>query len=475
MRNAFELAEIDLKSMINPKRPSFFERVRRIFARPPSELKTITYRGGTPPQLSAMIRRNGQYYTGRLPWDMFDKIRVHPIVKLGLVVKAAPIITALREVKVRCEDPKIAAFIKDVFVAPLLLSLADTSVMMSYIFGVCPLEKVWEVREVRVSYTADDGSEAVAWDGPALVYKKFVFVHPRSVEKFNIDPDNNSFDGFEQKKSPADTKNRLVPAWKAFVYINRQLFGGFWGESELEDIYPYWYYEEFFRALQSDYLRFSAIPPIVGYAPPGKRVDDDGNEVDNMEYAGSILEKAWESLVIILPFELDDSGKQQAWSYKELSVGSHSDIYTKAIEELDVMILRGLIVPERTVTQNMAAVGSYNQAEQHAERMLDAAKLETDRLLEYINEYAIPQLIEDNFGAGSAQCTLFSGAISETLKVKLHSVLVTLLQNDKDGRLSRQVAFADLLDYLNIPYRRVSDDLPAPTEPPVDPASPDGE
>lgn len=480
--NVFDLAKIDLGRMMSPATEnSSWSRwlYRRVFGRPPAKLSTITYRGRKPPALMATITKNGQYYTGKLPWDMLDKIRVHPIVKLGLIVKSAPIITALREVKIKCEDPKIAAFVKAAFVDRILLQIADQSILMSYIYGVSPQEKVWKSDFVRAVYTDESGVEATAWDGPALIYDKFAFCHPASIDRFIVDPDNNSFDGFVQIP-PTGKAEKPVPSDKAFVYPNRPLFGGFWGESELEDIYPYWYYEELFRALQSDFLRFNAIPPIIGYAPPGTRTDDDGNEVDNMEYAGQILERAWESLVVILPFELDDSGRQQSWSYKEMNVGNHSDIYTKGIEELDVMILRGLVVPERTVTQNAAAVGSYNQAEAHAERMLDAGKLETDRILEYINKYAIPQLVEDNFGAEAPACTLYSTGVSEALKGKLHTVVITLLQNDSDGRLARQVAFAELLDYLNIPFKRISDEkldeltakpeaAPSPVDAPVEP------
>ena len=60
--------------------------------------------------------------------------------------------------------------------------------------------------------------------------------------------------------------------------------------------------------------------------------------------------------------------------------------------------------------------------------------------------------MEDNYGANSPPCKLRVQAFSEQLKEKLHNIVITLLQNDREGVLGRQVAFTRLLDQLNIPY-----------------------
>ena len=118
-------------------------------------------------------------------------------------------------------------------------------------------------------------------------------------------------------------------------------------------------------------------------------VYNEDDEVDNLTFAGEVLQAALESLVVVLPYEVDDRGNNQ-WGYKEMVMGNVSDVYTKGIEELEVGMLRGLVVPERTVTQNMAAVGSYNQAQIHSERMLDAAKMDVDNFLDDCNSYCVP-------------------------------------------------------------------------------------
>jgi hypothetical protein len=256
-------------------------------------------------------------------------------------------------------------------------------------------------------------------------------------------------------------KEISLDAWKTFVYVNRPLFSGLWGESELRDVYPHWYYSEFFRALWADYLRFKAVPPIIAYAPSKVSVDEDGNEVDSMKQAGEILQRAFDNLVVVLPADLDEKGNH-AYSYAELQIGDHGDVFSKAIEDLDVQILRGLVVPERTVTQDRAAVGSYNQAAVHEERMLDAGKMEVDAFCLSVNKYMLPALIEDHFGQNTAECTVYVKSISEALKAKLHNVLITVLQNDKTGIYAQHVKFWELLDALGIPYTVTPSGLPDP-------------
>jgi len=452
---AVELAVIeDFPRLYGAGRPprrgvrGFFDRV---FARPgPKPLKTeITYRGKAS-MLARTLQRLGEYRESPISLETLDLMRHHPMVKLGLVVKAAPILTALREARIKCDDDRIAAFIKTAFVEPWLLKVGETSVLPSYIFGVAPHEKVWESKHVKAVYVDDDGNEQVAWDAPALVYKKVKFVHPMSLDRFLTQKGTQDYAGFVQIP-PAGEEEKPLDAWKTFTFINRFIFGGLWGESEGVDIYPYWYYSEFFRALQADYLKYKAVPPIIGYAPVGIREDQDGNISDNLQTAGEILQAAYESLVVVLPDERDDRGNRR-WGYEELRVGEHGEVYTRAIEELDVMILRGLVVPERTVTQNMAAVGSYNQASIHQERMLDAAKAEVDNFLRAVNAYLVPQLVEDHFGPDAPKCEIFVHGLSEALKEKYSSIVVTILQNDRHGIFSQQVLFRELLDLLNIPY-----------------------
>ena len=472
-----DMAKIELpKRYQAPQKQSAWQRVKDVFAKPgpKPKLKEIAYRGAMPPQLLQTMNQLGEYRTDPLDFATINLMRRYPVIKLGLTIKAAPILTALREARVECEDQRIAAFVKTAFVDEWLLKLAQTSITPSSVYGVAPHEKVWKYAQVKATYIdKQTGQEEVGYDGEALVFKKIKFVHPETVDRFLLQKDTQDFAGFVQK-APVGKDEKVIDAYKAFIYTNKFIYGGMWGESDLTDIYPYWYYAEFFRAMQADYLRYRTIPPIVGYAPTGIRQDEDGNDVDNMEYAGEVMQAALENLIVILPYETDDRGNNQ-WGYSQMNMNNISDIFTKGIEELEVGMLRGLVVPERTVTQNSAAVGSYNQAEAHSERMLDAAKMDVDTFLDHCNTYIVPQLVEDNFGANSPVCKIKVHAFSEQLKTKLHNIVITLLQNDKTGTLSRQVAFADLLDQLNIPYVAGDNGLPEPVVEPIDDTTDSGE
>jgi hypothetical protein len=465
---AVEMAQIDMPKLYGRRKMSWWERtVALLKPGPKPRLSEVTYRGRTPPNLARFAKRAGEYRESPLDFTTMDLMRRYPIIKLGTVVRAAPSLTALREARVKCEDKRREAFIKTVVLdSGLLVRLAESSIMPSYIYGVAPHEKVWHTQDVKSVYNdPETGEEVVAWDGPALVYKKIKFVHPETLDRFLLQDETQDFAGFVQKGAVGEEDERIVEAWKAFVFINRFLYGGLWGESEYVDVYPYWYYAEFFRALQADFLQYKAVPPIIGWAPPGVRQNEDEEDVDNLAYAGEVLQSAYDNLVVILPFETDDRGNQK-WGYRELNVSQGAaDVYTKAVEELDIMMLRGLLVPERTVTQNAAAVGSYNQAEQHAERLLDMAKMEVDHMLDAVNQFLVPQLIEDHFGPGGPQVKVFGHSVSEGLKTKLYNLLITILQNDPAGFYQSQIHFKELLEIVNIPFTVAKNGLPVPQLP----------
>lgn len=434
------------------------ERDREIVLQTPGRrprTRQITYKGTMPPNASTFAGRFGTMMRNdTLDWQTLNIMRRNPMVKLGLTMRAAPVFSSLREARVECDDPDIAAFIKQEFVEPWLLKVANSSLIPAYIYGSAPHEKIWESRPVTVT-RVDSGSEQVvtAFDGMALVYRDISFVRPETLESYNVTRQGR-FDGFTQQSGTGSIRGNTVPAWKAFAYSNRFIFGQFWGESELEDVYPSWYYASFFRALMSDYMRLRAIPPIIATAPWGTSEGPDGEEVDNLAFAAEAIFQALTSQVVALPWESDPVSGVNKWTYNELELGGRvEDAFTRAIEEHETNILRGLLVPERTVTQNIAAVGSYNQAEIHQERMLDAAKLEVDAFLERVNDFLVPQMVEDNFGAGAPPCRIVAPNIPERLREKLHNILLTLLQNDTDeNRINRSVDVQELLGILDIPF-----------------------
>jgi len=465
--DAVELAAVTMPGMYRDvAQPRLVDRVldRIGLARKPSKLKATTYRGQEPPNLLATLGKIGEYRPDPIPLSTYEMIRHYAVVKLGLVARAAPTFTSLREVKVDGSNLAINEFVRQLFVDEWLVRLANQCVIPSYVFGASPNEVVWASEDRFVEYVDEGGEKKTAWNGPALVFDEFRFVHPLSLLRIEINNKTKDYEGIVQVP-PAGKKERLIPANQTFHYVNNFIWAGLWGESELRSVYPFWYYAEFFRALQADYLRFKAVPPIIGYAPPGTRVDEDGTEVDNMEQAGLILQQAYSNLVVILPDERDDRGNQR-WGYKELAVGQYSDVFTKAVEELEVGILRALLVPERTITQNMAAVGSYNQADAHAERMVDMAKLEVDYFLQMVNEHLVPKLVEDHFGPDAPPVRIFAQGTSEAFKEKLQSIILTILQNDKTGFYAANIAFRELLDFINIPVRQdLPNDLPVPILP----------
>jgi len=127
----------------------------------------LTFRGKDPPALARFYKEHGEYRPDGIPFDTLDQMRKSAQVKLGLAFRAAPVLTALREARIECADKNISAFVKETFVEPFLASLARSS-LTADIYGVSFHEKVWWSKPFHI-----EGPDGVAWDGPALVYKKF--------------------------------------------------------------------------------------------------------------------------------------------------------------------------------------------------------------------------------------------------------------------------------------------------------------
>ena len=432
---------------------SVMDRVRRIFAKPgPKPNKQTTYRGRMGYHLNAFMQAV-EWKPSGLTYDTLDRMRRNGQVQLGLAIKDSPVYSAMREAEIECEDADVRAFLNHVFLRPLLMPLTRSS-LTSHVFGAAFHEKVFDNVDLHVTYKDDDGAEHVAYDGVATVPRKIMLNNIATIKDIRIDKDTQDYRGYIQRGRPGK-RDVEVEDWKSFVFALNTVYGGLWGEATLWYAYPYWYYLELFRALQADWLRTRAINPIIARAPTGTIMNQDDEEVDQLVWAGTVIRNCYDSMVVSLPNTRDELGNY-IYDYDELDLSSESGaVYQTAIENLGTMVLRSLVVPERTTTQAVQA-GGYNEAKAHVEAMVEAAKQEIELLVQHIDRYIFPQLIEwnfkDRFTTRLPKAYLNARTISEDLKTKLMSVLIAMLQNDSEnGRVRERIAAEALLEHLNIP------------------------
>ena len=443
------------------RRLSWGERVRgRTLARPGPKprLAEQTYRGRYS-ALGNFMATHKEFRPQRLEYDTLDRMRRNGQVALGLAIKRSPIFAALREAEIKCEEPDVQAFLAHVFQKPYLMRLLRTS-LTAFVFGVGFHEKVWETRNLHVTWKGEEGELHVAYDGYALVPKKYKLNDVRTIKDILVQPKTQDFDGYVQHGPPGQ-QDITVDPWKAFVFALNTEYGGLWGEPSLWVTYPYWYYMELFRALQADWLRTRAINPLTGRYPIGVSENQDGNEVDNATWGGDVIRAVWDAMVVMLPNTRDSEGDYE-WDYSELRLSADAgEIYQRAIDNLGVMILRSLIVPERTVTQ-ATTTGGYNEAMAHLDAFFESAKPVIADFVRHVDDYILPQIVEwnflDRFPERLPRAYLDARIFSEQLKMKYYNLLIALVQNDRpDAAIVRHIAITSLLEWLGIPVASLSE------------------
>jgi len=462
MQLATEQIEQTMRLQERRRRLSWRERLAgRTFTKPGPKprLSEQTYRGRYS-SFGNFLQQNKEYKPNNLDYDTLDRMRRNGQVALGLAIKGSPIFAALREAEIKCEDKDVQAFLVQVFQKPLLMRLVRTC-LTAFVFGVAFHEKVFESRNVYVTWEGEEGELHVAYDGYALVPKKYKMNDVRTIKDIAVQKGTQDFDGYIQRGAPGQ-KDIEVEAWKSFVFALNTEYGGLWGEPSLWATYPYWYYMELFRALQADWLRTRAINPLVGRYPIGKSVNQDGNEVDNATWGGTILRGVWDGMVAMLPNTRDEVSGDYFWDYGELRLSSDAgEIYQRAIDNLGVMILRSLVVPERTVTQ-ATTTGGYNEAMAHLDAFFEASKMVVEDVVRHVDDYNLPQLVEwnflDRFPSRLPRGYLDARIFSEQLKMKYYNLLIALVQNDRpDAAIVRKIAISSLLEWLGIPVASLTE------------------
>lgn len=104
------------------------------------------------------------------------------------------------------------------------------------------------------------------------------------------------------------------------------------------------------QILEGRYYERSVDPPRVGYAPPGKQADADGNERSNAQTVVSAFLGLRGGGVATLPSELTPgSSSLRAWGIEALNLPDRSNAWDLVINRQDARLLLASMVPPSSV------------------------------------------------------------------------------------------------------------------------------
>lgn len=396
--------------------------------------------GGPLSNVAYMIGQTiGYFNPDDIRIDTYNLMRRHPQLQMGLKVIKLPIIG--QQWTTSCEDTEIAEFI-DQLLRPLWYNLL-TSTLTAIDYGFSAHEIVYEYKDLELLRKYD---KVPFYKGRAVTWRKFKSLYPDSV-RIKLD-DKENFDGIVQTNIGKDVD---ISVDKSFIFTHDKgdSFGNLFGVSRLKPCYETWYYYQSLIMFMLRYYERKGSPPIIVKFPPGQSKRGTDNADTALEIGKSLMS---ESVVAISSKTWENT--PPLWDVSYLQDDKRGEMFLSGLTFLENKMLRGLFVPERTVTQDSSSkAGSYSLSQTHADMfMLGEEALLVD-IENQINKYIVRGLVEYNFGAKAPQCYIKIERITDARKDFLKQVFMEMIKSGSAIPAAREIAdvVGVPLDNENIP------------------------
>jgi hypothetical protein len=373
----------------------------------------------------------GFYDPDVITYEIKEKMSKDPTIALGLNIIKCTI--AGLNWRIDCEDEEQRNFL-------------TTQIKKIYRKSVFPLTDA-----VRLGNAVGEK----VWDNVDgdWVLSKIKFINPVTYRML-IDLKGN-FAGVIQRQNGEDKKvlpNKLV------LYSHDIQFGNWYGNSRLKNCYPAWYWSSVLTQFMLRYFERRAVPLTIVRAPPGKRTDQTGAQVDNLEHVLKIGQAAVSSSVVALPKEFDKNNND-LWGLEQVKDEQRGDMFMQILDFFDSRKLRGIFIPDK---MGLASDGSKHVASgAGAGDTLDVFIMSEQALAndleDVYNEQIIPDLQKYNFGEKNIkEAYLRIEKLDYNKKLMLKDVFLRMIMLSagtlRDGRAPKGLpSIKKLAEMLDIP------------------------
>lgn len=363
----------------------------------------------------------GVYNPDTIPIDTYAKMKTDAQVAIGLSVIKMPIYSLGWTVE--CEDPDIKEFIR-VVIAPIWSKLLK-SMLTAVDYGFASHEMIWELVDLDIYTQTGTGRKKTHFSGKGEVLSKVKAHYPGSI-KVRIDSKTDNFLGIAQ--SAGAGKIIQLDADKCFFFAINDEFGNYFGQSRLKPAYKPWYWREVLTQFMLRYFERRGSPTTTVTHPIGGGIDPSGTVYDNADIALRIGQNIVENGVVTLPFEADKGGSNK-WGVTFLQDDRRGEMFVNALDYFGAQILRGLLTPERVMTQDLAT-GSFSMASSHADIFLLSEEGLVSEMEDAINTIIVPPLIQFNFKPNKlVPCKVRIEKIQYDRRRILKEILVEMIRN----------------------------------------------
>jgi len=422
------------------KKSPNLKQVQKIFEKDPKMLedftkslstqvdkKELSKHGGPLSQIAGAIQSYaGQYNPDDISVDTYNKLRMNAQIAAGLKVIKLPIIG--QQWTTVCDDKDIGEFI-DQLLRPMWYNLL-TSTLTAVDFGFAAHEIVYDVQDITLNRKYEKKS---FFNKKAVVWKKFKSLYPDTV---NIKLDEmENFDGIVQKWVG---NNIRIPVEKSFIFTHDKgdSFGNLFGVSRLKPAYDCWYWWISLVQFMMRYFERKGTPPVIVKFPLGQTKDGTDHADIALEMGKALIGES----VIAIPSTTYENTPPK-WDLNYLLDDKRGEMFLSALTFFENKMLRGMFVPERTITQDSSSkAGSYSLSQTHADMFLLGEEALLVDIENQLNKYVVRRLIEYNFGAKAPQCYIKIERITEARKGFLKDVFMEMIKQGTAIPAAREIA-----------------------------------
>lgn len=369
-------------------------------------------------------------------------MRRDPMIKLGLHYRKVPLINAPR--RVECDDPQIKAFVEKNLERHF--TRITVQMLLAYDWGYQPIVKMFKP-EIPTDWTYEDPVNHELKDVwpekniPAVVWDDFQALPPLGAEVV-FTKDGQKFNGFKhQSFSPTLDGSGgplIVPPEYALWVTNErdESYGDWYGYPITGYVYRYWW-SYWYRFLLADrHFEQDADPPLKIEYPPGSGPDPDdpNSEVDNYVIALKVGVNLRDGATIALPSDYYESPEgdriargAKKWDAEFLRGGENMKAFQESFDYLDVLKLRGLMIPEQAILPVTSGGGSLVTG--LGDLLTESLTIDLNWLLSIWNDDLIPQLVEQNF-VDAPPCKIVVENLREEDMGKLNELIGVIASQD---------------------------------------------
>lgn len=358
----------------------------------------------------------------KLSFTQIEAMRTHPIVKFCLQFLKMPL--ARVPINIQCDNNEMQAILTAIINPVLNDYLRQAAQCLDY--GFWPAEVRWERRVVQYEI-----------DGTPMVKNCIALKTFKGLKQEYTNVIENEYGGFQGiNYSEGGNVNLMADEGKCLLVINRHEQADRYGISELLAAKKPWDKQVQIEAFSTRYYETKADPiPVIRYDGVNKYAVGE-TVLNNKQVAYEMGLAARQGRPIALPSNSDEKGKE-LWGISYLEASDRAPLFRNAMEYHDVQMMRAILVPERSLTQS-EATGSYSMAEAHGSFLIERQEEVIDLLIEALNKYVLPRVIEYNFGKVEYEAKLVSAGLREADKELTKQVIGAIMASSEISNEQRE-------------------------------------